>query len=43
LFKNLKLVFGYNDFKSEIQKRACIEIAKFKDDCYVSLPTGKCV
>ncbi len=40
LYKNLKNSFNYTEFKSTIQKHACLEIAKRKQDVYVSMPTG---
>ncbi|KAK2588441.1 hypothetical protein KPH14_004436 [Odynerus spinipes] len=36
----LKSVFGYDDFKSDIQKRATTAIYKGKEDAYVCMPTG---
>lgn len=36
----LKSVFGYDDFKSDIQKRATTAIYKGKQDVYVCMPTG---
>ncbi|XP_076617961.1 ATP-dependent DNA helicase Q5 isoform X2 [Colletes latitarsis] len=36
----LKSVFGYDDFKSDIQNRATTAIYKGKDDVFVCMPTG---
>ncbi|XP_076642726.1 ATP-dependent DNA helicase Q5 [Halictus rubicundus] len=36
----LKSVFGYDDFKSDIQKRATTAVYKGKDDVFVCMPTG---
>ncbi|XP_031841611.2 ATP-dependent DNA helicase Q5 [Nomia melanderi] len=36
----LKTVFGHDDFKSDIQKRATTAIYKGKDDVFVCMPTG---
>ncbi|XP_046831860.1 ATP-dependent DNA helicase Q5 [Vespa crabro] len=36
----LKSVFGYDDFKSDIQKRATSAIYEGKHDVYVCMPTG---
>ncbi|KAL2711579.1 ATP-dependent DNA helicase Q5-like [Vespula squamosa] len=36
----LKSVFGYNDFKSDIQKRATSAVYEGKQDVYVCMPTG---
>ncbi|XP_043498630.1 ATP-dependent DNA helicase Q5-like [Polistes fuscatus] len=36
----LKSVFGYDHFKSDIQKRATTAIYKGKQDVYVCMPTG---
>lgn len=40
LYRTLKSIFGYNEFKSDTQKRAILEIAQRKHDVYVSMPTG---
>ncbi|KAI4486285.1 hypothetical protein M0802_012390 [Mischocyttarus mexicanus] len=40
LSKVLKSVFGHDDFKSDIQKRATAAIYKGKQDVYVCMPTG---
>jgi superfamily II DNA helicase RecQ len=40
LYKHLKSVFNYSEFKSTNQKNACVEIAKRRHDVYVSMPTG---
>lgn len=42
LKKALKEIFGYEAFRTETQKNACVEIAKRKHDVYVSMPTGEC-
>ena len=36
----LKKYFNYDRFKSDTQRRACIEIARRSGDVYVSMPTG---
>ncbi|XP_032672790.1 ATP-dependent DNA helicase Q5-like [Odontomachus brunneus] len=36
----LKLKFGYDDFKSDIQKQATIAVYKGKHDVFVCMPTG---
>ncbi|CAL7951487.1 unnamed protein product [Xylocopa violacea] len=36
----LKSVFGYNDFKTDIQKQATTAIYKGKQDVFVCMPTG---
>ncbi|XP_076240088.1 ATP-dependent DNA helicase Q5 [Calliopsis andreniformis] len=36
----LKSVFGYDDFKSDIQKRATTAVHKGKEDVFVCMPTG---
>nr|XP_050862028.1 ATP-dependent DNA helicase Q5-like [Vespula vulgaris] len=36
----LKSVFGYDDFKSDIQKRATTAVYEGKQDVYVCMPTG---
>lgn len=36
----LKSVFGYDDFKSDIQKQATFAIYKGKQDVFVCMPTG---
>ncbi|XP_076278903.1 ATP-dependent DNA helicase Q5 [Lasioglossum baleicum] len=36
----LKSVFGYDDFKSDIQKRATTAVYKGKDDVFICMPTG---
>ncbi|XP_017758702.1 PREDICTED: ATP-dependent DNA helicase Q5-like [Eufriesea mexicana] len=36
----LKAVFGYDDFKSDIQKRATTAIYKGQQDVFVCMPTG---
>lgn len=40
MYAKLKKHFNYDKFKSETQKQACFEIAKRKNDVYVSMPTG---
>ena len=36
----LKSVFGYDDFKSDIQERATTAVYKGKEDVFVCMPTG---
>lgn len=40
LYKALKLYFGHNKFKSDLQKNAIETIVKRKCDVFVSMPTG---
>ncbi|KYN23424.1 PREDICTED: ATP-dependent DNA helicase Q5-like [Trachymyrmex cornetzi] len=40
LLNVLKLKFGYDDFKNDIQKQATITIHKGKQDVFVCMPTG---